>query len=561
VLQAKLPDFHAFFHAGNILWLAAALAAAKVLHEFGHALTCRHFGGECHEMGLLLLVFTPCLYSDVSDTWSFSSRWQRIAVSAAGIVVEVYLAAAATFLWWFSTPGLLNTLCLNVMFVCSINTLLFNGNPLLRYDGYYALADFLDVPNLGQQSRAVVGRAAARFFLGIRLVADRCFSARRRVLLASYGVASAGYRCFITICILWFCYRVAKPYGLQALAVALVWVVVAGMAAVPLWRLARFLHSPSIRRGIRWMQACFMCGAAIGGLLLLALVPWPCRVAAPAFIEPRDARPVYVVVAGRVVASVTPGEYVAKGQEVARLLNLDVRKEVVELIGQRDRQRLQCENLRRRRNDDPAAAAMIPTAEAALADIEERLRQRQRDEERLVLRAPVAGTVMPPPRQSASPGPAGQLNLWQGTPLDERNRGCHLEIGTLLCLVGAPLPVEALLVIDQPDVALVRQGQRVRIRLEEMPGTVLHGTVVEMAKADIKVVPRELVKGVDLPVRLDERGIPRPQATSYQARVALDAADAPLLMGTRGRARIVVDPQSPAQRLYRYLRRTFQWPL
>jgi putative peptide zinc metalloprotease protein len=354
---------------------------------------------------------------------------------------------------------------------------------------------------------------------------------------------------------------VAKPYGLQALAVALVWVVLAGMVAVPLWRLARFLHSPPIRRGIRWMQACFMCGAAVGGLLVLALLPWPCRVAAPAFIEPRDARPVYVVVAGQVVASLRPGEYVAKGREVARLLNLDVRKEVVELTGQRDRQRLQCENLRRRRNDDPAAAAMIPTAEAALADIEERLRQRQRDEESLVLRAPVAGTVMPPPRQSAPPGPAGQLNLWQGTPLDERNRGCHVEIGTLLCLVGAPLPVEALLVIDQSDVALVRQGQRVRIRLEEMPGTVLHGTVVETAKADIKVVPRELVKGVDLPVRLDERGIPRPQATSYQARVALDAADAPLLMGTRGRAKIVVDPQSPAQRLYRYLRRTFQWPL
>ncbi len=150
-----------------------ALAVVKVLHELGHALTCKHFGGDCHEIGVLLLFFTPCLYCNVSDAWLFPGKWPRIAVSAAGIAVEVFLAAIATFLWWFSIPGVFNTLCLNIMIVCSLNTLLINGNPLLRYDGYYVLADLLDVPNLGQQSRWLLGRLLAGFFLGSDPPPDR----------------------------------------------------------------------------------------------------------------------------------------------------------------------------------------------------------------------------------------------------------------------------------------------------------------------------------------------------------------------------------------------------
>ena len=105
VFRARLPDLRAFLTLGNVIWLMVALAAVKVLHELGHALTCKHFGGDCHEVGVLLLFFTPCLYCNVSDAWLFPGKWSRIAVSAAGIAVEVFLAAIATFLWWFSTRG------------------------------------------------------------------------------------------------------------------------------------------------------------------------------------------------------------------------------------------------------------------------------------------------------------------------------------------------------------------------------------------------------------------------------------------------------------------------
>ena len=160
---ARLPDFRTILAASNLPWLLVALAVTKILHELGHALACRHFGGDCHEIGVMLLVFTPCLYCNVSDSWMLPSKWQRMAIAAAGMYVELILATVCTFLWWFSEPGIFNSLCLNTMLVCSIGTVLLNGNPLLRYDGYFILADLIDVPNLSASATAAVERLAAQF--------------------------------------------------------------------------------------------------------------------------------------------------------------------------------------------------------------------------------------------------------------------------------------------------------------------------------------------------------------------------------------------------------------
>jgi len=161
-VHQRLPDLQSWLQPRQLWLVAAVLAGAKLLHELGHAFACKHFGGECREMGLLLLVFTPCLYCDVSDAWMIPNRWRRAAVDAAGMYVEGALAAASTLVWWNSEPGWLNRICLMVMGVCGVSTLVFNGNPLLRYDGYFILSDVLNVPNLWQRSRAAVQSTAAR---------------------------------------------------------------------------------------------------------------------------------------------------------------------------------------------------------------------------------------------------------------------------------------------------------------------------------------------------------------------------------------------------------------
>lgn len=140
----------AFVTSANVAWLGVALMIVKTLHELGHALAARRYGCRCREMGVQLFFLLPCLYTNVSEVWLVPSKWRRIAVSAAGMYVELFLAAVATIVWWLAEPGPLASIAWSVMLVASFGTLVLNGNPLMRYDGYYILADLAEVPNLEQ---------------------------------------------------------------------------------------------------------------------------------------------------------------------------------------------------------------------------------------------------------------------------------------------------------------------------------------------------------------------------------------------------------------------------
>ena len=129
---------------GNLLVLYCVFMVTKVFHELGHGLTAKHYGGEVSTMGVLLFIVTPSFYCDTSDAWMIPSRAARLWINAAGVVVEMVLAALASFVWLYTPDGSLwNQVALNIMLSCSVATLLFNANPLLRYDGYYFLADWL----------------------------------------------------------------------------------------------------------------------------------------------------------------------------------------------------------------------------------------------------------------------------------------------------------------------------------------------------------------------------------------------------------------------------------
>jgi putative peptide zinc metalloprotease protein len=128
--RSKLPSYHEFFSFQTVIYLWIALGVVKVIHEFGHGLSCKKFGGEVHEMGLLFLVFSPAMYCNVSDSWTLPSKWKRIVISAAGIYVELLIAAIATFVWWNTpTKPFINNLSLSLMVVCSVSTVVFNANP------------------------------------------------------------------------------------------------------------------------------------------------------------------------------------------------------------------------------------------------------------------------------------------------------------------------------------------------------------------------------------------------------------------------------------------------
>lgn len=554
--RARLPDFQSIVAASNLPWLALALAATKILHELGHALACRRFGSDCHEIGAMLLVFTPCLYCNVSDSWMLPNKWQRIAIAAAGMYVELILASVCTFLWWFSQPGLFNSLCLNTMLVCSIGTVLLNGNPLLRYDGYFILSDLVEVPNLRAQATSALSRYMARW-LGVALSDDRSTPSRGQAWLALYAMASTVYRLVIVMAVLWALAVAARPYGLQPLVAVLTGVTLVGMAFPAASAALRFARRPTHRRRFAPARAALAGALFVAGFGAMAFINLPMRVAAPVVLEPRDAQSVFVTVGGTLVEQARIGQKVEQGQTLARLDNPSVRKEVARLTSDRDRQRVFLANLEARRLQGVVDGSQVPAAEASLADANARLAQFERDAASLTIVAPVAGVVLPPPGLARTSRVTDKLDRWSGTPLDTRNLGSYLEAGTLVCTIGDPKQFEAVLHVAQSEIELVALGQRVRVQLDHRPGEVFWGTVSEVAKRDLNDMPRQLAAAGDVPTRTDAQGVSRPLDTWYQVRVRFDHDPPHLVSGVHGGARISVAPSPLLAQLARWIRQTF----
>lgn len=562
-LQSRLPHFHEFFGATNLILLAATLAVTKVLHELGHAVSCRYFGGECHEMGVMLLVLTPCLYCNVSDAWILPSRWQRIVISAAGIYVELLLSAVCLFMWWFSVPGAFNSLCLNVVFVCSISTLLFNGNPLLRYDGYYILADLVEIPNLRQQAGALFRNWMCVWFLDTELANQRLLPQRRKVFLATWHIASWVYRLLVVWGIMWFVHRVLDPYGLEPLVVVLAALTAAGMFLSPLVSLVNLLTSPFWSRTVNWsrfrIRTLFVFGLIVSGLM----IPFPYSVRTPAVIRPENARSVFVQQEGTLLWAVTPGTTVKMGEKLATFQNRLLDRAIVKLEGEVALLEQRLENFANRSLlDGDAVDALIPTTQERLQEKKDELQHRIADRERLTLRAPVAGVVIPPAsiaRKKEQTTETTELPHWNGSPLDETNLGTTLATGTELCLIGQPDEFEAIVAIDQGDVEFIVPGQKVKLLIDHIPEEILTGEIIDVAEIDLDVAPRELIEHDEFPTRLDTDGIPRPLATAYQARVRLDPVASQLIVRATGLAKIQSVPQSAGQRLARFFRQTFRF--
>src|SRR5262249_54320561 len=199
-------------------------------------------GGEVHEMGALFLCLSPCLYCNVSDAWTLPNKWKRIIISGAGIYVELIIAAIATFVWW-NTPGqpFVNYLSLSLMIVCSVSTVMFNANPLMRYDGYYVLADWLEIPNLRDRSNRYLQRVVMEHCLGIEVQPEPYMELWRRILFVSYAVISYIYRWMITFVILYFMSNFLGP-KLRVICQMLVVAAAASMIGWPLYRLGKGIH-------------------------------------------------------------------------------------------------------------------------------------------------------------------------------------------------------------------------------------------------------------------------------------------------------------------------------
>jgi putative peptide zinc metalloprotease protein len=567
VFHSRLPDFHYFFRAQNWLWLGITLCVTKILHEFGHGLSCKHFGGECHEIGVMFLVMTPCLYCNVSDSWMLPNRWHRAAIGAAGMYVELVLASICTFIWWFTEPGPINYICLNVMFISSVSTVMFNANPLLRYDGYYILSDILEIPNLRQKASTILSSKLRAWCLGIEEQEDPFLPQRRQWLFAVYTVASGIYRWVITFSILYFLNKVFEPYGLKILGQAIALGSIYGLVFQPLWKVYKYFKVPGRLGKVKRVRLYVTILLATGVLGAILFVPLPSHVYAPLEVQARNAATVYVEREGILDSvSVRPGQQVKEGQLLAQLHNIDTDIAITELTGQRDVYAIQLEGLQRISFADRHAGAEIDPIRKALAGIKEQLAHREEDRELLRIVAPRAGTVLPPPLVEKHGDDGVHLPTWSGSPFDPENVGALLTVGTKLCQIGDPHSLEARLVIDQNDVEFVHPDQPVEIMLDQTMDYTYSGCYIERVNTEEKKEsPAHLssLNGGPLPTKMDAGGVPRPLSPIFEAVVPLPDTDPHnlLRLGLIGRAKITTEPRTLASRIYRYFSHTLNFEL
>jgi putative peptide zinc metalloprotease protein len=266
-----------------ILWLV--FPVIKTLHELGHGLAVKAFGGEVHDMGVMLLVFTPVPYVDATSSAALPDKWRRITVAAAGMLVELFLAAVAVYVWVAAQPGLLRTVAYDVIVVAGLSTVLFNANPLLRYDGYYLLADLLEIPNLYRRSRAYLAYLGERYLFGRRDAEPPAAGAGERAWFVVYAVASATYRVLVVAAILAFLLDRAFYLGLVLAALSIgTWFAWPAARA-----LAGLATSPRLR-GVRVRAAVVTVAGIAAVIALVTAVPVPFRTQAEGVVwVPEDA--------------------------------------------------------------------------------------------------------------------------------------------------------------------------------------------------------------------------------------------------------------------------------
>ncbi len=531
----ELPTMSSLLAGNGIMTLWIVVGSLKILHELSHGLACERFGAECQSIGLAFLFFSPCMYCDVTDAWMLPRKSHRIAVSLAGIYVELFISSLGLWLWWFSAPGLFHQICLQVFLAGSVSTLLLNANPLLRFDGYFVLADLLEIPNLYQRSRQAIRQLAARYLLGLQTFEDQDSSRNEpRTIIAAYGVASMAYQLPMLIGLSFFLYRLLKPFGLSSLF----WIYLSGMVVVSGWRFLvwRLQVAQQQMSAVRsWVHSAFTLGFSLAVLTGIWFCPLRSSVTAPVIIEPRSAQRVYVETAGTVRnVFVGEGDVVSAGTILIEMENLDLDRQLVALEGM---QALHETDFRLAQAiSDPDLMSQVKTASHSSA---EQIEFARSEKDRLQLRAAIAGTIVSAKRSIDYPLVSQkETQLESQGILDSRLVGMYLQRKTCLCEIAPSDRWEAGLWIDQKSRQYLSPGQKISVRLDAYSGTIVPAKVISVGSANEETIPAALSeKSVGPFMTKSVSGGEEPTEPVYRATISLDKMSFPVQSGMQGQAR------------------------
>lgn len=368
----------------NLFWFFVALFFLKLWHEFGHAMMCKRFGGQVHSMGVMLLILTPLPFMDASASWSFRSRWHRALVGAAGMIAELFVAGIAALIWANTGTGTLHSLCFNVMTIASISSLVFNGNPLIRFDAYYILSDILEIPNLAQKSQRQWLFWIQKYAFGVDDISP-AQTLKESVWLGIYGLLSFLYRLLISVGIILFTADEWLFLGfLMAMLTGITLIVMPAYRALNYLLLSQKIHRKKSRT------------YSVLALFLLLVssvcfIPYSSEIEATGIVESTHFTSIFVETSGYLKkVNVKNGQFVTQGDTLLEFENNELALSIQSLKAKITEEQIL---LTQARNEN---IADLDSIEKYLLVLEEHLASLQRDEQKLNVIAQQSGIWVAP---------------------------------------------------------------------------------------------------------------------------------------------------------------------
>ena len=528
----------------NFILLYVSIVIIKVCHEFGHAFACKRFGrlsgtgGQVHVMGVMFLVFIPLPYVDASSAWAFRKKWHRAVVGMAGVMVELAGAAIAAMIWANTSTGTLHIIAYNVIFVASISTLLFNGNPLLRFDAYYVLSDLLEIPNLSHRSRAYLSYLVKRYTWRLKSIQNPAHSLGERVWFVFYGIASTGYRVFICVRILLFL-NDRLPEELFILVPFFAFSAIIAWVLVPIGKFIRYLATHGELAKTRG-RAVF---STVGTLALIATglgilqVPDHCRI--EGIVEPVDLAIVHAESDGFITEFLTSDLVVAPGgNPLIKAVNPALEAEKKSLMA----------GLRSLQVKQHVAQLQEIAAAQILAEQMQALKEK------------IARVDFQLSSLHLKPAQAG---IWVSPDID-KSKGVYLQRGEQIGLIAGLNNVRIRATAGQQLAALLvdQAYEQLEIRVRGRPDVLLRGDIEAIFPAGQEVLPSEALGyavGGSMPTMAqDPRGI-RTAEKFFEIRIRpILNGPVRLLSGQRVVARFQLPSKPLAAQWWRSARQLFQ---
>ena len=515
--------------AENLLLIWLIYPVVKLIHELGHAYAVKRWGGEVHEMGVMFLIFMPVPYVDASASAAFSNKHHRMLVAGAGIMVEAFIAALAMWVWVHAEPGLVRSIAFNTLLIAGVSTILFNGNPLLRFDAYYVLADGLEIPNLAQRGNRYIGYLWKKYLFWFKDEETPAYVKSENGWLFFYSIASFCYLIFITFTIVIFVIG-----ELFFIGVLLAILAVYNMLGKPTVAIIKYLYKDFKVRKNRARVSAVIAGAFAFVMALLFLLPLPHMTVVQGVVWAPEESRVITQSSGFIrQIEVAQGQHVKAGQVLIQSENAALSAEVDESVGSVKElvARYQASMGVERFNE----AAII---KQELDQVRKELARGIEEVEGLIIKSPSEGRFY--------------------FAMSGEMEGRFIPRGTQVGHIVTPGAFKVRAAVSQADVKLIRSDvQSVRVRVSEHFDEVLPAELVREVPSAQKTLPSAALSvdgGGEF--ALDPAATDKPESFDPVFLFDLQLADDEYRIGERVYVRFEHTPEPVGYRIYRGLRRT-----